>query len=481
MISSTADSELISRLIRGPMQQYTIKVFFKTPDVTLLRFLSPGGKLIGERELSLHDVESFAAEIKRKYRVAYVDSTTLITLGRELYGWLDGPAHRWLAGAMDGSGGLTLRIDVAERLRHLPWELLHNGDSYLCFNSQQPFTPARLVTEVGRKIETQNRPLRLLLMACSAENVQPTLDFESEERMIIESARRHQIELIVEESGSLDGLRYQVGACGPGHFDIFHLNGHADVYDERPYFLMEDNQGLRLDVSAEEIADAFQGNWPRLVFLSGCKTGQAPDQGYLPSLCEALVRAGAPAVLGWALPVGDVAASLAAAEIYEHLASGKSIDEAVARARLHLLKEKNGYWHLMRLYVNATPLDEIVTPLSTPKRARIQVREAASEFLDAGAKVEVCRREFFVGRRRSIQRCLRILQSRQGEEHYVEGVLLHGLGGLGKRGRAVWRRDSASGCLAINESFSWARSAIPTSTSQAGYATRLTVRRPSVY
>jgi hypothetical protein len=107
------------------------------------------------------------------------------------------------------------------------------------------------------------------------------------------------------------------------------------------------------------------------------------------------------------------------------------------RARLRLFEERISDWHLLRLYVNATPLDGMVTAPRTPKRARLHVREAASEFLDAGTKVEVCKREFFVGRRRSIQRCLRTLQSREGEEQYAEGVLLHGMGGLGKSSLAA--------------------------------------------
>jgi tetratricopeptide (TPR) repeat protein/CHAT domain-containing protein len=439
MIRSADSRDPIIRQPRGFMRHHTIKVFQKTSDVALLRFLSPEGKLIGERELGLPDIERFAAEVESKYRVrSYDPAATLSALGRELYEWLDGPTMRWLAGAMSNSEGMTLRIDVAERLRHLPWELLHANAAYLSSNALRLFTPARLVTETARKTEVYNRPLRTLFMACSAEDVEPMLDFETEEKMILESARRHQIELFVEESGSLDGLRYQVEAFGTGYFDVFHLTGHADVDKRGPRFLMENDQGLRQDVSADELAEAFQGNWPRLVFLSGCRTGQSPEQGYLPSFCEALVQAGAPAVLGWALPVYDETANLAAGELYEHLAAGKSIDEAVARARLRLLREGIPDWHLLRLYVNATPLEGMVTASRTSKRARLKVREASREFFDAaGGKVEVCKREDFVGRRRSIQRCLRTLQSREGDEQYAEGVLLHGMGGLGKSSLAA--------------------------------------------
>src|SRR5262249_16691557 len=158
-------------------------------------------------------------EVERKYRVLSPDSVTLTSLGRELYEWLDGPAHRWLSGVMKDSSGMTLRINVDHKLRHLPWELLHADGAYLCFNPHRLFTPARLVPDQRHNPERPNRPLRLLFMACSAEGIQPLLDFEREERLILQATRRHQIELFVEESGSLEGLHYQVTAFGPGHFD----------------------------------------------------------------------------------------------------------------------------------------------------------------------------------------------------------------------------------------------------------------------
>jgi tetratricopeptide (TPR) repeat protein len=368
------------------MQQYTFQVFQKSDNAILLRFLASDGRLLAERQLAPADIQRFIGEIEKSYRTAASD---LADLGRQLYDWLDGPTERWLEKALKDVPGLAIHIDISERRRHLPWELLFQG-------------------------------------------VEPVLDFEREERMILEATRHHPIELVVEESGSLAGLQEHLQSFGSNHFDVFHLTGHADVKNLRPCFVMEDALGFPHEATADDIAQAFSGNWPKLVFLSGCKTGQAADQGSLPSLCEALVSAGAPAVLGWALPVGDQAASAAAATLYEQLAIGKRADEAVARARQKLLENKSPYWHLLRLYANATPLAEHVTPLQTPGRERLRIREAAAEFLDAGAKVEVCPRALFVGRRRSIQRCLRVLRSLQGQPEYAEGILLHGMGGLGK-------------------------------------------------
>lgn len=414
------------------MRSYRLEVVPKTDTVRIFRLYRPDGTLAGERELE--GVDPFIHDVEAGYQMGNPD---LPRLGRRLYEWLDGPTERWLETALPGAGGLAVHVDVAEGLRHLPWELLVRQGLFLCADAARPFTPVRRVSEVACQVETANRPLRVLYMACAPEGGGAPLDYEGEERVILDATRRQPLELVVEESGSLAGLAEQVASHEGGTFDVFHLTGHASASGGEPRFLMEDELGFRHPASAEEIAQAFAGRWPRLVFLSGCETGRASDLGALPSMAEALVRAGAPAVLGWALPVGDLSASRAAASLYEHLAVGRRVDEAVARARQRLLAEESPYWHLLRLYADATPLEPLVTPLRTAGREPPHVRRARDEFLDAGGKVEVCSREDFVGRRRPLQRCLRVLRSFPSEEAYHEGVLLHGMGGLGKSSLAA--------------------------------------------
>jgi tetratricopeptide (TPR) repeat protein len=419
------------------MQRFTFQIFAQTASEQRLRLLGEQGKLLGERSLPQADIERFVAEVEKDYRSSRLD---LRDLGRRLYEWLDGPTERWLAGLRAQHSNLALHVDVENRLRHLPWELLYSG-GHLCGHAHQRFTPVRRVN--GRCAADQpqpaNRPLRVLFMAASPEDVLPVLDFEAEEARILEATRHRPLELAVEESGSLEGLREQVTAVEAGYFDVFHLSGHAGTGKTgKPVFVLEDSFGFRHEADAGELAEAFNHRWPRLLFLSGCRTGQALEQGELPSLCEALVTAGAPAVLGWALPVGDRDASQAAAYLYEQLASGERLDAAVAHARQQLLaKEDSRYWHLLRLYADATPLSPLVKPLKTRGRAPLMIREARAEFLDAAGKVEVCPRERFVGRRRPLQRSLRALKSVAGEGCYAEGVLLHGMGGLGKSSLAA--------------------------------------------
>ncbi|MFS8065559.1 MAG: CHAT domain-containing protein [Byssovorax sp.] len=422
------------------MKSYVVQVFRKTSQSVLRFFDDPTAArpLPVERPLPPEPIEAFTREVDADYRKR---APNLADIGNRLYRWLDGPTERWLERIL--AEPATLHLDVDERLRHLPWELLCRDGAFLCANPLRPFTPVRRVAPATTlPLFTPaplpaNRPLRVLFMASSPENIEPVLDFEREESLILGATQGHPIDLLVEESGTLEGLKERIDERGQGYFDVFHLTGHADVSDGKPCFVLENETGQARIISADELARTFSNVWPRLVFLSGCKTGQAVDQGQLPSLCEALILAGAPAVLGWALPVSDHAASLAAKEIYDRLAAGKSIDEAVAYARCKLLEDNIPDWHLLRLYANAVSLGALVTPERTPKRERIRIRSAQKELLDAGAQIEVCPREQFVGRRRVLQRCLKVLRAREGDAMYAEGILLHGLGGTGKSSLAA--------------------------------------------
>ena len=97
----------------------------------------------------------------------------------------------------------------------------------------------------------------MVFAASSPKDGEPVTDFGEEETLILEATRGQPIDLVVD---------------------------------------------LRRAAGAEEIAAAFENRWPRLVFVSGYEMERSPDWGELAFLSEALVRMGAPAVLGWPLP-----------------------------------------------------------------------------------------------------------------------------------------------------------------------------------
>ncbi|WP_433726395.1 CHAT domain-containing protein [Actinoplanes sp. CA-051413] len=420
------------------MERYDLEIFKQTTDRSELRFTRDGK--VEKRGLDQAAVEALVAAVAQHYSEGsparrVFGSALLRDLGERLYRFLDGD-ERWLSNVSEDPRGVALRILTAEeRLRHLPWELLARDGAYLAASRQRPLLPIRAssrVATLGDSVTVHNRPLRVLFMATSPEGTEPVLNYEAEEARILSATANTGTELVVEESGTLEGLRFTAESYGAGYFDVLHLSGHATI-DGQPRFLVENELGGRVLASADDIAQAMFGQWPRLVFVSGCLTAGAPGEGTFPSMSESLVSAGAPMVLGWALPVGDVSASVFAAHLYQFLAGGKPLDLSVVLARHQLFAVQNSSWHLLRVYADASPLTPVVTPLNTSGRERIRVRHAADEFLDQQTHLSrVASRADFVGRRRLIQRCLRILKQPLGSPGSAQALVLQGMGGLGK-------------------------------------------------
>ncbi len=361
----------------------------------------------------------------------YVDfySIDYAKTGQALYNWLDG-SDRILQSAIDRHWrrGIVLAISTSERLAHLPWEVLHDGKSFLM--ERKPATiPVRWVKdEDDRQLafenEPANRALNVLFMATAPRGIEPELKFEAEEGHILEATKRIPLSLTVEESGCLTELGYLVEGHERDYFDVIHLTGHAEFRDGKPRFITETEFGDPEYSIAEDIATELEFQLPKLIFLSGCQTGYSGDKGTVPSMAEELLKLGATAVLGWGHNVRDLDATRASATLYQELSAGKTLVESVALTYQELLRNQARDWHLLRLYVAET------IPGALVKRGRKPVPRPThtDKFVDPERKLRVAKRETFVGRRRQLQNCLRVLKTSTEEV----GVLIHGMGGLGK-------------------------------------------------
>ncbi|WP_414546187.1 CHAT domain-containing protein [Nostoc sp. CCY0012] len=354
------------------------------------------------------------------------------TTGQSLYNWLD-RSDRILANALKEPHpqGLIIAIATDKGLAHLPWEILHDGNSFLV-EKTPPVIPVRWVSN-GKTITTtnspQNRPLNVLFMATSPLEVEPELDYEAEEGKILQATARTPIDLRVEESGYLTELSYVVREYETGYFDIFHLTGHATHKYQKPYFLTEDEYGNRVDSSTADIYNALQFRFPSLIFLSGCRTGYSAD-GAVPSMAEELLNMGATAVLGWGQNVRDTDATAAASQFYWELSQGGTVTQALSSTYRTLIQQhkKTPDWHKLRLYVANTLPEALVTTLRARGRKQLPKPSTTVEFRDDENRLRVARREDFVGRRRQLQNCLRTLRT----DFDKVGILIHGMGGWGK-------------------------------------------------
>ena len=388
------------------------------------------------KRLCLTEIADLLTSAERDYYVALPESYPVT--GKRLFDWLDGTERLFSRKIAElGRESIILAIATAERLAHLPWEVLHDGQSFLVAKPQ-PIVPVRWMSSDSIKklsvdeATPENRALNLLFMAASPLDVKQVLDFEKEEGLILKATKdaRQDLALIVEESGCLTELGYLIDSHDKGYFDVFHLTGHGTINDSgEPRFYTETETGKNYLASGQDIANSFKSRLPKLLFMSGCRTGQRGKSGLIPSLAEELLSFGAKAVLGWGRKVRDEDATPAAAALYKSLAAGYALTEALASTYQALIDRKARDWHLLRLYVAGNMPINLVTTVRTRGRKRAPKPTVTEQFLDAaGQQVKVPTREAFVGRRRQIQNCLKALKFPSDKV----GVLIHGMGGLGK-------------------------------------------------
>lgn len=397
-----------------------------------LRYFFDNPNQYQRRTLELKDIKQLIRDAERDYYTILPED--FVKTGRKLYEWLDG-SDRILARAMNQypGKGIVLAIAALEKLAYLPWEVLHDGNSFLV--ARMPaVVPVRWVSsdtvnKLSIEAEPENRALQILFMATSPLG-ESVLDFEAEEGRILEATAKKPktISLTVEESGYLPELSNLITSYDRGYFDVFHLTGHATITEQGSRFITETATGEADLASAQEIAKALKLRLPKLIFLAGCLTGKAGNSGAMPSMAEELVKSGAKAVLSWGQRVSDSDATTAAAALYQSLSEGYALTEAVALTYQALIENQARDWHLLRLYIAGTLPGKLVEPSKTPGWKPAPPPSTTTQFLDSAGKVKVPTRESFVGRRRQLQNCLRALTQSTTEV----GVLIHGMRGLGK-------------------------------------------------
>lgn len=233
--------------------------------------------------------------------------------------------------------------------------------------------------------------LGLVMMAASPRG-EARLDIEAEEDAVVGAVGAVSLDLVVEHTGTLDGVRTTLEHLPA--MSALHLSCHGTGTS----LLLEDEVGAAADVRAAELATALRSRTTLLV-LSACSSAD-PRLGNL-SIAQALVDEGVPAVLGWDGAVPDAVATSFATAFYARLAAGETIADAVQKA---------------------APPGNTVQPCLLG-RGDVRIADPSGPSRWAGRRNAP---QPFVGRRRHLQELTRALHDTQHR-----GVLLHGWAGLG--------------------------------------------------
>ncbi|MGE0680185.1 MAG: CHAT domain-containing protein [Candidatus Binatia bacterium] len=334
--------------------------------------------------------------------------------------------------------------EAAAALLDVPWELLAHESDFLAADPHQTFTISR---SIGRRTPTPPgaaayRDLAVMFMAASPEG-QQELNFEEEEAAILAATAALPVQLVVEESGCLDFLSDRLAL--EESFEAVHFSCHGDLNHEHgPVLALETPEGAFALTTPGDVASALGERKIPLVFLSACRTaeslantGEAKKFTAVEPFVRALIRAGAPNVLGWDGSVRDADAALFAQIFYQELGRFASVPYAAGVARRAVLREhrlnpqKGQHWHLARVYTG----EQGGGPLCDRTKPKRRLRKAAGyrEFLDkARARVPVATAQEFVGRRRQAQAVLKAFRHTE-----KAGVLLYGMGQIGKSSLAA--------------------------------------------
>ncbi|HLP49221.1 MAG TPA: CHAT domain-containing protein, partial [Candidatus Kapabacteria bacterium] len=354
-----------------------------------------------------------------------------LIVGQALFDLLDGD-NRFFVHALNQAfkkgEKLQVHLRTCKETADWPFELLANNNEFLLL---EKVLLVRQVSDRGceRKLVPGNRPLRILFMACDPLTLRSGLNYEREEEAILETTRNLPVELEVEDSGSLKGLQQQLIHK---YYDIVHLSGHAGIEGDHAFFNMEKDTGDFHKVYPGMLFnEALIENNPRLLFMSGCRSGQmtSPEKSaYVMAFTRRMVEDhNISAVLGWGRSVKDLQANVAEKIIYNELSRGKTLPEAVMRARYEMKKEfpheEEAAWPLLRLYCDGTPHTPMV---KIEQQSKSNHQQMTYTYL-ANSNIKLLK-EGFIGRRRQIQLSLKTLD----EDDDKVGVLLLGIGGLGK-------------------------------------------------
>ncbi|MCA1790419.1 MAG: CHAT domain-containing protein [Thioalkalivibrio sp.] len=226
-----------------------------------------------------------------------------------------------------------MRLDVDERVIDLPWELVHDGEEFLClrFAAGRRLISDQAATSFRNKAQAA-QDMSALVVA------NPTGDLPAAEREgeRIADLLQNQCGVRV-DFARRDELTKEDFLLSLRSYDIVHFAGHARRDSANP-----DESCLLLcdgEVQAFEIARFLQHPTVAVVFLNACWSAQEAQHwdSYSPvmrGLGRTFIYSGVGAFIGYLVPIPDESATQFAIEVYSNLAAGRSIGESVRRARL---------------------------------------------------------------------------------------------------------------------------------------------------
>jgi hypothetical protein len=305
-----------------------------------------------------------------------------------------------------GTVALSLIFEPGcEEFVRYPWELLHNGNHFL--TASGVFTLSRSLPRTDSPVGCElpvHPPFRMLYISASPANFAPLeteRSFQAIEEALTPLIDSGQVFLDRLEPPTFGQfVRYLNSYGGAGTFDdgetmlpcyVVHFDGHGAYGKLCPkdgcatinspyarkcskcgytlsrvvsqtYLCFCDEDGYNSFVDTQALRRVLVSSDVRLAVFSACETAMIPNEsehaleGALTlaavdsTLATSLVTAQIPAVVAMPFSVQDDLSSTFMYHFYEALADGKTLEEALSRARQSLLSMPQKSWFIPVLY-----------------------------------------------------------------------------------------------------------------------------------
>lgn len=238
----------------------------------------------------------------------------------------------------DTMGSLALAID--EELAPVPWELLYDGELFLCRRfdlGRRLVTDWRPSATVWRPAELQ-QPLRMLVICSDTRGDLERLEQECTGLLSTMDAHPDKLSVRLLRAQDLESVRRALKS-----YDLVHFAGHADYDPTDP-----GGAGWHLGdgkLTADEIATLGMARpMPVLVFSNACQTGlagpwDAHRRGRVLSLAGAFLLSGSRFYVGTQWELVDGIGAQVAAHFYDALVRGANVGAALRAARLRVIED----------------------------------------------------------------------------------------------------------------------------------------------
>ncbi len=260
-------------------------------------------------------------------------------------------------GAIKKDEDLHFRFDADRDFLRVPLEFLYADSEYFVLkypmaraNNSVRIKKKPLFPETFNTLWTENKPLRILLIASDTPRNIPGVDHEVEnlkntvKTFFEDKGIPVRLKAIHTEQATYETVRKELRDC---NYQIIHYAGHGrhDITSPEKsslYFWEKPNQqGKVIQMPASELKMLLKNSDVRFVYLSCClgtTTGESSkllDDDFL-GIADSLIQAGIPSVLGFRWSVFDDSAITLSHEFYQSLADKGQIDTALLHARCEI-------------------------------------------------------------------------------------------------------------------------------------------------